>query len=137
MSFDLFLQHFGNAETTGISRAAVRSLFPVIEEESQQDFWRVRYDRGNSCSISVTALESNQDMLTFLCIERPCGELRFWQSILKVLQMASVVLLWPGSPPILAEGTPLETLPPEMVDSLGEPKIVNTTESILALLRET
>jgi hypothetical protein len=55
MGFELYLQCFASGRPAGIPRAAVRALFPVVEEESEPDYWRVRYDLTNTCTISVTA----------------------------------------------------------------------------------
>ena len=99
MSFEVYVQCFGENESTGIPRAVVRSLFPIIPAESKPDFWRVRYDAQNSCHISVTALPSNKEMLKSFCVERPCGDSRLWEALITVLRMGSIVMFWPGGPP--------------------------------------
>jgi hypothetical protein len=53
MSFEVFLQCLAETERTVIPRPVVRSLFPVIEAESEPDRWRVRYDDLNYCDVNV------------------------------------------------------------------------------------
>ena len=137
MGFEVYLQCFGESERSGISRAAVRSLFPVIEEESEPDFWRVRYDNKNSCDIAVTAMTSDEEMLKSFYVDRPCGDLRLWEGLLSVLRMGSVVIFWPGGPPVVAVEAVAADLPVDMIDSIGQPKLVSSTEELLRLLRES
>jgi hypothetical protein len=54
VSFEVFVQCFEGGEPAGVSRIAIRSLFPVVEAESEPDYWSVRYDDFNSCKVSVT-----------------------------------------------------------------------------------
>jgi hypothetical protein len=137
VSFEVYLQCFGESERSGISRAAARRLFPVVEEESEPDYWRIQYDPKNSCDIGVTALGSDQAMLVSLCIHRPCADLRLWEGLFAVLRMGSVVVLWPGSPAIVFGDTIGANLPKDMIGSIGPPRSVHSAAEILRLLRES
>ena len=137
MSFEVFLQCFGETERTGISRAAVRSLFPVSEEESEPDRWRARYDDLNYCDVSVSPIPSNQEFLSALCIWRPCGDPKLWEALLRLLRMGSAFMYWAGSPPVVADDAVCVTLPEEIAESLGQPRVVTSVEDVRRLLRET
>jgi hypothetical protein len=137
MSFEVYLQCFGESERSGLSRAAVRSLFPVIEEESESDYWRVRYNNENSCYIGVTAVASDKGMLKSLYVDRPCGDLRLWQGLISVLQMGSVVIFWPGGPPVVADDAVDANLPKDVTDGLGRPISVRSAEELLRLVQES
>jgi hypothetical protein len=136
MGFEVYLQCFGESEQRGISRAAIRSLFPIIEEKSEADYWRIKYDDTNSCNIGVAALPSNKEMLKSLFVDRPCGDLRLWEGLLSVLRMGSVVIFWPGSPPIVADDATAAKLPKAMSDAMGQPRPVRSADELLHLLRE-
>jgi hypothetical protein len=135
MSFEVYLQCFGESERSGISRVAVRRLFPVLEEESEPDYWHILYDPTNSCCIAVTALDSDKAMLTSLCIHRPCADLRLWEGLFAILRMGAVVGFWPDGPPIVAEDTIGANLPKEIIDALGLPRTVRSAAEILRLLK--
>jgi hypothetical protein len=137
MSFEVYLQCFGETERSGISRAAVRALFPIIEQESKPDYWSIRYDEMNSCHIGVTALPSEREMLNALYVARPCGDLRFWEGLLAVLRMGSVVIFWPGGPPVVADETVAANLPKEMTNAIGRPRTVHSAEKFFRLLQES
>lgn len=137
MGFEVYLQCFGESELSGISRTAVRSLFPIIEEESESDYWRVRYDDKNSCDIGVTSVASEKEMLKSLYIDRPCGDLRLWEGLLSVLRMGSVVIFWPGGPPVVADDAVAANLPKDMTDAMGRPRSIRAAEELLRLVRES
>lgn len=42
MSFDLFFQPVTHGEPLGISRDELRSLFPILEDESKPDYWKIQ-----------------------------------------------------------------------------------------------
>ncbi len=121
MSFDLYLNCFGETERSGLPRGTVRSLFPIEGAGSEPDFWRVRYGPADSCEINVTPLANAPSQLKFIHVNRPCGDFRLWESLYKILQMGSVVLFFPGGPLILGPGSSAEGLPADMTASLGEP----------------
>jgi hypothetical protein len=136
MSFDIFLQCFAG-EPPGISRGAVRALFPIVEEASEPDHWRVRYDSTNSCTVSITPAKSNNELITSLCINRPCGDLQFWESVLTILRMGSVMLYWPGGGPLVAGQSLADEAPLEIVEALGKPVSVNSAQEIIDAIRES
>jgi len=137
MSFDVYIQCFGATERTGIPRQIVRALFPLIEDESQPDSWRVQYDEFNACNVFVSANPSNNEFLNSLSVWRPCEDPRLWQALIELLRMGSVVMYWPGSPPIIANDISSSSLPKDIVDSFGPPRSVHSVEDIYRLLRET
>jgi hypothetical protein len=137
VGFEVYVQCVGETEKTGISRTAVCALFPIVAEESQGDYWRVRYDDKNACHIGVIAVPSDEKMLKSIVVERPCGEPKLWDALISVMKMGSVVMFWPGGPPIVCDGAAAPSLPQEMTNVMGAAKPVNSAEDILRLLRET
>jgi hypothetical protein len=137
MGFEVYIQCFGESERTGISRSAVHSLFPVIAEESKPDYWRVQYNDKNSCHIGVVSLPSDKNTLKSFYIDRPCADARLWEALISVLRMGSVVMFWPGSPPIVFDLSVASKLPKDMTDGIGTARSVSTAEELLRLLRET
>jgi hypothetical protein len=137
MGFDLFFQPQVNGQVLDIGRAELRSLFPVVNEESKPDHWTIRYDSLNSCHIGVTAFAFSANELASFHVERPCGDSRFWEALLHVLQKGRIVLYFPGGPPIVASGDVAAALPQEVVASLGPPRCVRSAAEILKILKES
>lgn len=136
MGFELYIQCFGKTEQLGIPLSAVRALFPIVEEKSEPNYWRFWYDSKNSCEVGITATPSNPEMLSGLFVNRPCSDFRLWDALFSVLSMGSVVVFWPGGPPVVAAGTSSEKLPEDMVVALGSPRIADSAADLLRLVQE-
>ena len=132
MSFELFLQCFDRGEPAGITRGKIRPLFPIVEAESEIDFWPVRYDDLNSCEISLDPLSSDPSLVTAIAVRRPCGDLRLWEAVLEIMRLGHTVLYFPGhSPPLVTSLEVSDHLPPDLVQALGQPRLVATAQDIL------
>jgi hypothetical protein len=130
MSFELYLQCFGETERLGLPSESIRALFPVDEASSEPDYWRLRYDSQNSCDIGVHTLATDVTKVADFYVERPCRDIRLWDSLFTVLNMGSVVLFFPEGPPIISKATSGTGIPEEMLNSLGTPVQVHSGEEL-------
>jgi hypothetical protein len=130
MGFEIYLQCFGETESIGLPRDAIRALFPVDEDSSEPDYWRLRYDGLKSCDVGVNPLPTDPTKLAGLYVDRPCRDIRLWNALFAILNMSGVVLFFPGGPLIIAEGKSSDGLPQGMMESLGAPVHVDSGESI-------
>jgi len=137
MSFDLYFQPVVDGQPLEIHRAELRSLFPVIEKESKPDYWKIRYDPRNICHIGLAALSSADNLLSSFYIERPCGDPRLWEALLRVLNRGPIVLYFPGGPPIVGSDEVGAALPKDVIGSLGKPRCVHSVAEILKIIRES
>jgi hypothetical protein len=136
MSFDLYFQPVVQGEPLRISRIQLRSLFPVIEKESQSDYWKIEYDSRNTCHIGVRASPSADDLLSSFYVERPCGDPRLWEAFYRALSSGPIVLYFPGGPPIVANEQVSAALPKDVISSLGEPRCVHSAAEIRGIIQE-
>ncbi len=134
MSFDVFLQGFGEAKRIGVPREQVRRLFPIIERESEPGRWVVQYDDLNRSEIFV---DRDQEPLDSLMVNRPSGDIRLWEALLTIMRMGSFVMFWPGSRPLVARGSTYGPLPHAMVEDFGEPVVIDRAEQFFDLLKST
>jgi hypothetical protein len=130
MSFEVYLQSFGETERLGLPKDRIRALFPVEEASSEPDYWRLRYDSQNSCDIGVQPLPTDVTKLTGFYVERPCRDIRLWDSLFAVLNMGNAALFFPESPLIIAKGRSTAGLHEGMMESLGAPVEVDSGEAI-------
>lgn len=114
----------------------MRSLFPVVETESEADYWFVKYDDLNTCHIGVRAVPSDPDLLASLCVFRPCSDPRLWEALVATMRLGNVVLYFPGCrcPLVAAEAT-VAHLPADLTESLGRPQVVSTAEQVAEAVR--
>lgn len=132
MSFDIYLQCVAG-DPVGVPRASLRALFPV-DEKSAPDYWSVFYDRANSCNINLIPSKSDNELITSLAVNRPCGDVRFWESILAILRIGPVMLYWPGGGPLVSSELAAE-FPAEIAESLGQPRSVDSAQEIMDAIR--
>jgi len=136
MGFELFLESFAGSKTTGLPREAIRALFPVVEKESERDYWSVRYDPLNWCHITVSSMKGGEERITSLCVYRPCGDIRFFEALLSVLKMGSVFLVFPGtSPPIVGSEDAAEGIPREIAEGMGRPIVARSAQEIIDIIQ--
>jgi hypothetical protein len=137
MSFDLFVQSYGDTQKSGLPADTVRSLFPIIREELEFDRWVIQYSQNDSCDFFVGFCKDDKERLVDFMISRPCGDLRFWNGLFRFLQMGKIVIFWPGSPPVLAAGAAPDDLPAGMVEVLGEAVYVGSGSELLRSVQQT
>lgn len=136
MSFELYLECLEGNPGSGISRAALRSLFPVTETDSEADFWTVSYGPSNQCDIALTAVATDPSFVESLCILRPCADARLWDALLAVLRLGPSVLFFPGeAPPLVASDASAALVPADMVEALGAPRVVRSGREIADIVR--
>jgi hypothetical protein len=135
MGFDIFLHCLQIREPWGLPRVELRDLFPVIEAGSKSDYWAVAYDDLNRCSLALSPLAGSSTDIRDIHVERPCGDLRLWKALLLILQKGSVVLYFPGGPPIVGNAETAAALPKSEMAALGEPQCVASAEEILSIVR--
>lgn len=137
MGFEVFLRCLEDDPALGISRTAMRGLFPIVERESEADRWRVRYDDSNSCDIYLTAYPDHEDMIRFVMVERPCDDLLLWEALLAILKMGCVAFYFPGGPAVVASEAVRASLPEEETASLGPVQVVQSGEEILRIIESS
>jgi len=137
MSFDLFVQCYGETGQSGIPVSAVRSLFPIVREEPEFRCWVLEYDSQNQSDIYVGLLKGDKEKLGHFTVSRPSGDVRFWEALFSILRMGSVMICWPESQLVLAAGASADGLPENMLKGLGGPVFVRSGLEILKLVQET
>ncbi len=74
MSFDLYFQPAVHGELLEISRSDLRSLFPIIEEESQADYWSIRYECGERMPHRSEGIALRGRFALIFTFVLPCGK---------------------------------------------------------------
>ena len=136
MSFDVFLMSFGETEKTGIPREPIRALFPIAEKISNAESWFVLYDKENTSRIDVKPHPANNEALIRLAVQRPCGDIRLWQSLLEILKMGEIFMVWLGGRPVVATVKNAALLPNEL-DALGQPRVAESAEQLRAFVKNS
>jgi hypothetical protein len=94
-----------------------------------------KFPRESRTASEIVA--SCSEMLKSFFVDRPCGDLRLWQALISVLRMGSVVIFWPGGPPVVFNESVGSNLPRDMTEAIGPAKSARSAEDLLQLLRES
>lgn len=129
---EYFIQGHSNGKADGIALQAILDAFDKQESDHKNGFYRLYYDETNVCDFTV-GLEN--EVVTNICVHRPCGHQRLSESIFDVLRIGPYVLFAPGgNSPIIAQPHMRAHLPDGMVEALGKPMLVHQAEDILTAL---
>jgi len=137
MSFDVFLQSFHAGKPSAVPVAEIRRAFgSEFLDEREPNWWHLRYDDLNASTIFLSAVKKGTDAIGGVCVGRPCGDHRLWESLLELMRTARMVMLIPGgSHPLIAHPFVASDLPCDLLEKLGEPAVVETVEQILEHIR--
>jgi hypothetical protein len=134
VSFEVYLQCFANGEPAGVSRAALADLFAIDRVQRHNDEWEADYgDCG--CDIMVVPLDQDDELIHQITIERPCQDMRLWESVYRTMTLGSVILYFPGDvAPLAVNDTVGGNMPQDLREALGEPVIISGPEEIVAYI---
>jgi hypothetical protein len=117
-------------EPVSIPREQVRAAFGEFVEESEPEYWTLRYAEDQWCNVRLKPIEGG--LIHRLCVVRPSADKRLWESLAAIMKLGNVVLYFPGdAPPLVADNFVLQQLPQEMVDALGKPVVIRNGKDIL------
>ena len=131
MGFEVYLDCFENGTPSAIRRSFIRTLFPIVDEESKPDFWSVKYDAQNTCKIGVRPEGASTELVSGIYVERPCGHLLLWEGLFHLMQSGNIVLYFPDcTRPLIANAAAANHLPCGMVQALGPPRCLDSSEQL-------
>lgn len=124
MSFDVYLVSFTNQRPSGIARAAIHAAFGDDVRWVDERTGRIE----GYCSIHLTPLDADPNLVSCVSINRPCGE-RFWDSLYEIMRLGNVVLFVPGGRPLIAESAVPTDIP--VFKNLGDLLVVHSRDEIV------
>ncbi|MGK5062235.1 hypothetical protein [Janthinobacterium sp. LB3P112] len=159
MSFEIFFYSYKRGEPYSFPLSDAESAFQaaiVRRERTESDlFWRLEYPILNppdvppvmqfngreypvlvcDCSEVYLTVEVGTDsrpMTDGFMVSGPAGHHDFYAALLHLLQTTHSALFWPGNNSlVVGQFESIEHLPKEMIESLGEPFIINEPQQII------
>ncbi len=136
MSFDVYLVSFTDHEPSGVPRSLVKSAFGEHVLWEDEDSGHTQYfTHMDGCSIGLSPLDDDANLISSISINRPVADERFWDSIYQIMKLGNVALFFPGGKgPLIADGSVAAHLPPDISESLGMPIIVENGRRIVEII---
>ena len=133
MGIEYFIQGHRDGEAAGVPLQLILRAFDKQESDHKDGFYRLSYDAAHTCDFTVTV---EDEVVTVICIYKPCAHERLFQSIFEVLCAGPYVLFSPGgNAPVIARPDVIDNLPDGMIGALGEPVVVDCADDIFAALQ--
>jgi hypothetical protein len=109
----------------------VEEIFgPYTTSNKDDSCWVLRFRDGGVSELNVDA---GPDIDGFM-VSRPPNSPELWRGIIEILKRTTSVLYWPGTPCVVADASVIPHLPPDMIESLGEPVVTTDRDEILELI---
>ena len=136
MSFDVFVQYFEDGEAGLVSINSLRDIFAPYVTEELENIWQVVYNDLNSSVLFLREVDDGGNIDGF-CINRPCADVRLWESMYKCVSLGNCVIYWPGLEGLLSNRAEVSKhIPQDMLGSLGKVRVVIDYKEILRILKE-
>jgi hypothetical protein len=136
MSFDMYLISFERQQPSGLPRHLVRDAFGEhLRWEDEESGW-TRYSEIDGCSVLLSPLHSDPNLVSCVSINRPVSDDRFWTSLYRIMRLGNYALFFSGRRgPLVAELSGVDHLPRDILDSLGQPIVVHDGREIVEQIR--
>ena len=135
MSFDLFIQFYDHGAPAGIASDDVRAAFAPCIASSDATHLALEYDVANASYVHLKPHPNNAGAIVAIAVNRPCGDIRLWDSLARVLRLGNAVLFFPGGAnPMVGSADAVPHLPRDIIEALGNPVVVASGNAILALV---
>lgn len=131
MSFDLYLQAFDGGRPAGIPLERLRESFGAQLVELEEDYWQLQFGFDASTDVFLQELPGRRELAHGLAFHRPCPDPRFFQALWKLLGNPGTILYYPeGAAPLARDSLAGESMPAELLRSLGQPTLVEDAAAI-------
>ena len=133
MSFDLFVGCFRNGRKGTFPRSLVDDYLGPYVTAKHPGCLTLTFDARSESYLYV---EEAPEIDGF-CINRPCTSSKLYDALLSLLRSDNLVLYMPGNcPPLIANPSVTAHLPKDMVDSLGAPVVLSSSDEIPKRIQE-
>lgn len=163
MSFEIFFNSYDRGEPHSLPLSDIESVFQaaIVSGERTKSvlFWRLEYpvlqppdvptvmqfngreypmvrrDCSEVC-LTVEVATNSRQMTDGFMVRGPAEHHDFYVSLLRLLQTTHSALFWPGNNSlVVGQLESIEHLPEGMVQTLGEPFLVNEPQQIIDRIR--
>jgi hypothetical protein len=128
VSIEYYVEGFHLGSPAGLDANRVLECFEPRTSEPVDGLYRLVYDASNICDMSLT---EERGEVTSICIFRPCAHEQFDRDLSRLLGAGPYVLFAPDGNALLVGREDMRShIPPDMIEALGEPVVVDAGANI-------
>jgi hypothetical protein len=132
VSIEYYVEGFHLGSPAGLDESRVLECFEPQTREPVDGMYRLEYDASNICYMSLT--EERGEVVS-ICIYSPCAHEQFDRDLSRLIAAGPYVLFAPdGNAPIVGRVAMRSQIPPDMVEELGEPVVIDGAATIGEML---
>lgn len=133
MNADIFVQSHYFGEFHRFPQHVIRKAFGACLEETEPDFWQVKYDDEAGSEVSIRFEPQSDCVFARFTIEGGQNDPRLWESLAEVIRSENLVMYFAGCRgPIIGVHEAAKHIPPGMIAAMGEPLCVESGREILS-----
>ena len=130
MSFEVFILGFKNGEPEWFPAQRVRDAFGTHVVECLAYAWCLRYDEPNVNGVTLMKHPSDPSLISGFSVDRPGADIRMWDTLASILASGPFAFVFGSHPPLIGNPDAVQHLPPNMLASMGQPRLVRSGQEI-------
>jgi hypothetical protein len=138
MGFELHIFAFKDGGPAWLPIQRVREAFGahVSDTDSPQYAWQLCYDEPHQNGVMLMEHPTDAGLLQGFIVDRPGADPRMWDTLASILASGPFALIFAsGHPPLISNLEVVPHLPPDMIQSMGQPKLVRSGQEIVDEIR--
>ena len=136
MGFEVFILTFESGKPKGFPIDRIRAAFGPYVASSSVYAWELVYDGKYNGGVNIMPHPTDRTLLHGFTVDRPGADPRMWDTLATVLAMGPFALVFAsGHPPLIGNTDVIQHLPPDMIQSLGQPRFVRNGQEIVHEIR--
>jgi hypothetical protein len=134
MSFDLFFSRFRDGEPALFQLSVLVEVIAPFVVDTAPKWFELRFAEDDGCTIFVETTAEEVDCFN---VNRPCANARLYEALLTVLKIPGLVLIMPTEcPPLIGHAETAGHVPPDIIEALGKPVLLQSASEILQRIRQ-
>jgi hypothetical protein len=138
MGFEVHFFSFKNGEPVGFPIERIREAFSPYVTESKFYAWELVYGGELNGGVNIFPHPSDPTLLHGFVVDRPGVDPRMWETLADILAFGPFALIFSSKhPPMIGNADVARHLPPDMIESMGQPKLVSSGREISDNIRSS
>lgn len=130
LSFSVFINWFANGEPDWISTDELRRVFGKFLASEDEFGWRLSFGPQLDSDVYLRFGDDDTTKVCGLSVDRPSSAPAMWTALYELLGVGNAVFYFPGSGLYTRLPNAAHHLPRDMLDALGDPKVVMRPDAL-------
>lgn len=136
MGFEIFILGFKKGGPEWFPEQLLRDAFGTHVVDRATYSWGLHYSELDTNGVTLMKHPSELGLVQGFSLDSPGSDIRLWDTLASILSSGPFALVFSsGHPPLIGNLEVSFHLPPDMVASMGQPRLVRNGQEILDQIR--